>query len=45
MIIQRLRAGTVDTDILAEVRSGGAELDSLLKGRAVRLTATPLDAV
>ena len=30
------RTGTVDTDILAEVRSGGTELDSLLKGRAVR---------
>ena len=34
--IVRLHAGTVDTDILAEVRSGGTELDALLKGRAVR---------
>ena len=34
-----LHAGTVDTDILTEVRTGGgAELDSLLKDRAVRAT-------
>ena len=37
-----LCAGTVDTDILTEVRTGGGgELDTLLKDRAVRAQAHP----